>query len=71
MLKAQYNSTRDTYCGMPLTDDHTFDVELVDNIVYQMKRGKAAGLDNLTIEHLQYIAIQHYIYYWLSYLIFS
>ena len=39
---------------MPLTDDHTFDVELVDSIVYQMKRGKAAGLDNLTIEHLQY-----------------
>ena len=53
-LKAQYNSMRDTYCGMPLTDDHTFDVELVDSIVYQMKRGKAAGLDNLTIEHLQY-----------------
>ena len=25
-LKAQYNSMRDTYCGTPLTDDHTFDV---------------------------------------------
>ena len=53
-LKAQYNSMRDTYYGMPLTDDHSFDVELVDSIVHQMKRGKAAGLDSLTIEHLQY-----------------
>ena len=31
-----------------------FDAELVDNIVTNMKRGKAAGLDGLTAEHLQY-----------------
>jgi len=39
---------------MPHTDDHVFGVELVDSIVYHMQRGKAAGLDNLTVEHLQF-----------------
>ena len=29
-----------------------FDDELVDTILSQMKRSKAAGLDELTIEHL-------------------
>jgi len=29
-----------------------FDVELVEAILSQMKRGKAAGLDELMIEHL-------------------
>jgi len=29
-----------------------FDVELVEAVFQQMKRGKAAGLDELTIEHL-------------------
>ena len=31
-----------------------FDVELVDRFINATKRGKAAGLDNLTIEHLLY-----------------
>ena len=31
-----------------------FDAELVENIIVGMSRGKAAGLDGLTAEHLQY-----------------
>ena len=28
--------------------------ELVENMIYQMKKGKAADLDGITIEHLYY-----------------
>ena len=45
---------RDTYRGMPHTDENIIDVELIDSIVFHMKRGKAAGLDDLTVEHLQF-----------------
>jgi len=31
-----------------------FDAELVNSIIAQLKRGKAAGLDNTTAEHLQH-----------------
>jgi exonuclease III len=53
-LNVEYNNMRKNYCGMPVTDDMEIDVELIDCIVYHMKRGKAAGLDGLTTEHLQY-----------------
>jgi hypothetical protein len=52
-LKAEYVAMRGDYCGTPLMDDHLFDVELVGNIISDLKRGKAAGLDTLTAEHLQ------------------
>jgi len=42
----------------PLLDvANTFSVELVNDIVMKMKNGKAAGLDNLSCEHLKYIVI--------------
>ena len=31
-----------------------FSVELIDNIISEMSKGKAAGIDNLTIEHVQH-----------------
>lgn len=52
-LKSQYNNMRQNYCGMPNTNRHLFDAELVENIIANLKRGKAAGLDGLTAEHLQ------------------
>jgi len=39
---------------LPLTDEHLFDVELVNSNIAQLKLGKAAGLDNITAEHLQH-----------------
>jgi hypothetical protein len=53
-LKSEYDKTLCDYIGDPLTDDLLIDIELVDNIISQLKRGKAAGLDGLTAEHLQY-----------------
>ena len=53
-LKAQYIDLRADYCGSPITDDQLFDVELVGNLISSMKNGKAAGLDELTCEHLKF-----------------
>ena len=53
-LKDEFLNAREHYAGVPLTSEKTFDVELVSHIIDQLKRGKAAGLDNITAEHLQY-----------------
>jgi len=53
-LKEKYLSIRADYHGCPLTDDNQFDVSLISDLVAKMKRGKAAGLDELTCEHLQF-----------------
>ena len=45
---------RSKYVGLPYSDDQAFDVELVDKIITELKKNKAAGLDNLTDEHLQF-----------------
>ena len=34
---------------------YRFDAELVEKVVTKLKHGKAAGLDGLTSEHLQYV----------------
>jgi len=34
-----------------------FDAELVETIIKEMKRGKVAGLDGLSVEHFSIIAI--------------
>ena len=45
---------RPKYVGLPYSDDHAFDVELVDKIITELKKNKAAGLDYWTAEHLQF-----------------
>jgi hypothetical protein len=39
---------------MAVTPDHIFDVELVSNLISSMANGKAAGLDELSCEHLKF-----------------
>lgn len=51
-LKEIYDVRRKVYCGSPNVEKYFFDVELVERIVRSVKKGKAAGVDNLTIEHL-------------------
>ena len=36
----------------PCLDEYKFGAELVETVLSKMKRGKAPGLDELTIEHL-------------------
>jgi hypothetical protein len=51
-LCSEYQQLRANYCGMPLTNESLFDTELVSKVIDNLKRGKAAGLDGLTAEHL-------------------
>jgi len=53
-LKSDFLELRRNYVGTPLTDEYRFDVELIAGVISQLKRGKAAGLDNIMAEHLQY-----------------
>ena len=47
-----FSDRRQDYVGDPFLDEYKFDIELVETVFSEMKRGKAAGLDELTIEHL-------------------
>ena len=51
-LFADFTSMRENYCGSAPNDVHEFSVELVSNIIFKLKCGKAAGLGSLTAEHL-------------------
>jgi len=53
-LKAEYKAYRAKYFGSSLTDQQSFDVELLSRLINNLKRGKAAGLDVLTSKHLQF-----------------
>ena len=53
-LKAIYDSKCSSYQGMPLSSDTVFDAASVGNVLNTMKRGKAAGLDGLTVKHLEH-----------------
>lgn len=50
-LMNEYLSKRSGYQGHPYNDSYAFDAELVENVIGKLKRGKAAGLDNLTCNH--------------------
>jgi len=52
-LSQLYESQRSNYVGSPLLKENHFDAELVESIINEMKRGKAAGLDGLSVEHLR------------------
>jgi len=54
VLKQQFLSLRENYCGLPLSDDMSFDTELVSQVVGNLKRGKAPGMDGLLAEHLMF-----------------
>jgi len=53
-LKSAYNDVRRNYCGQMIDDSYLIDAELVERVTSSMKRGKAAGLDNITSGHFQF-----------------
>jgi hypothetical protein len=53
-LHEEYLTQRASYTGFPLLYDSLCDVELVSKIIANLDRGKAADLEGLTAEHLQY-----------------
>jgi len=52
-LKTEYVSNRFGYQEQPYDENRfAFDAELIETVILKMKRGKAAGLDGITCEHL-------------------
>ncbi len=51
--KARFEEQFNSY-PVYLHSSQRLNVELVDKVVFNMKKGKAAGADGLTIEHIQY-----------------
>jgi len=51
-LRKEYEQLRSGYYGHPIVDDNIFDTEMVCRIISNMKRGKAPGIDGLSVEHL-------------------
>ena len=49
-----YTNKRSSYSGTPFTNNLAFNAELVEEQINNMKRGKAAGLDNISADHLQH-----------------
>jgi len=52
--RSEYMLARKNYVGSIEAKEESVDVELVDNIICDLKPGKACGIDNLMGEHLQY-----------------
>ncbi len=50
-LKSKYKERRKDYVGSPIYNNQLIDVELLSNLISGMKKGKAAGLDELSCEH--------------------
>ena len=53
-LKRTYDEMRIDYCGSWMGNACKFDAELVEGVIFKMNKGKAADLDNITSEHLQF-----------------
>ena len=53
-LRCIYDETRSKYCGRPVTADYVIDAALVECVINKLHRGKAAGLDEITAEHLKH-----------------
>ena len=53
-LEDEFENRWRSYAGAPLLNNDTFDVELVSLMIARCEHGKAAGLDNITAEHLHY-----------------
>ena len=52
-LKADYLALRGNYSGYPVLEEQHFDIEVVSNIIFNHKHGKAAGTGGLSVKHLQ------------------
>lgn len=51
-LRLDYLKMRLDYVGDPPLNSYKVDAELIESVLLKMARGKAAGLDELTVEHI-------------------
>ena len=57
-LQAEFTSMRVNYCGSAFTDQHLFDVDLISNIIFKLKCGKAAGFDSFLAVMITSLALK-------------
>jgi len=53
-IPGNYSRMRSSYCGLPITDEHAIDTELVSSVISRLHTGKAPDVVGLTSEHLIY-----------------
>jgi len=53
-LREEFANKYSNYCGLPITDDHNINTELVSTIIGNFKHGKAPDIDGLSAEHLYF-----------------
>lgn len=53
-LQQDFYSAFNSYCGTHVNVDDIINVELVDNMIHNLKRARASGPDGITAEHLLY-----------------
>ena len=56
-LKNKYDNMRSNYCRQPFLEHYRFDTELVERVITNLKRGKAADVDGLTSEHCSTVTL--------------
>ena len=54
ILREEFLLSRPNYNGVPLTEVYSIDTELVSKVVSDLKCGKAADIDSLSVEHLRF-----------------
>ena len=53
---------RSDYHGHAIDDRFRFDADLLENVIIKMKRGKAAGLDGITTEHVSFVMRYYHVF---------
>lgn len=53
-MRSEFLDLRSNYSGFSLHSKNVFDAELLGKVIDNLCRGKAAGLDGITAEHLQH-----------------
>jgi len=53
-LRDLYDTERAQYNGLPITELHLFDIELISKLLNNLKKGSAPGLDEISSEHLKF-----------------
>jgi len=56
-LRVECERLRGSYCGHPVTDNDLFDTEVVCRIISNIKRGKASGIEGMSVEHYSHPAL--------------
>jgi len=61
-ITLQYQELREQYTGFPIVPGNLFGVQLINTLINKMDKGKAAGIDDITSEHLMFSHPMFFVY---------